>query len=377
MNYLLVPDKFKGSLTATEVIEALRKGISQIDPDPHIHSALVSDGGDGFVESIAHYTASEFIQCKTTDPLGREMEATYLFEPSSKSAFIEMAQTAGLELLDKADRNPLFTSTYGTGLQIKHALEHGAENIYIGLGGSATNDGGTGIAAAMGYRFLDSNNNELEPIGKNLPNIETIVEPDMSSFRSANFFAINDVNNPLFGPHGAAHVYAAQKGADQEEIVCLDNGLRQLNDVVEQMLSIQNSEVPGAGAAGGTAFGLMSFLGAEFIGGANFIFHIAGIHDLLKNNSIDYIITGEGKIDDQTLSGKVIHGIIDLARQYDVSVIAICGALEMDREKLKAEGLRAVIEVRDPDKNLEYNMSHADTLVENAIVKYFSSLEKL
>ena len=370
MKYLLVPDKFKGSLTAAEVIEALSRGIRKIDPDPHLHSALVSDGGDGFVESIAHYTESEFVKCKATDPVGRAMETSYLFEPSSKSAFIEMAQTAGLELLDKADRNPLYTSTYGTGLQLKHALEYGAENIYVGLGGSATNDGGTGIAVAMGYRFLDAQNNELEPNGKSLAHIRNIIKPDNTDFKAANIFAINDVNNPLFGPQGAAHVYAAQKGANKEEIEYLDSGLIQLNSVVEQILDKQNSKVPGAGAAGGTAFGLMSFLEAEFIGGANFIFHIAGIHELLKNNPIDYIITGEGKIDDQTLSGKVIHGILELANQYNVPVIAICGALEADRAKLEEEGLKAVIEVRDPNQSLEYNMSAASSLVEKAIYAY-------
>ena len=375
MNYLLVPDKFKGSLSAAEVIEALRQGICQVDAGAKIHSALVSDGGDGFVESIAHYTDSEYVQCEAKDPLGKELESTYLYEPSTKSAFIEMAQTAGLELLDKEDRNPLYTSTYGTGLQIKHALDHGAENIYVGLGGSATNDGGTGIATAMGYQFLDKDQTPLDPVGKNLQAITSVIEPEASRYKSAKLYAINDVNNPLFGPQGAAYVYAAQKGAGEEEIEFLDKGLRHLDAVVQKELTLENAFIPGAGAAGGTAYGLMTFLGAEFIGGTNFIFRIAGIHDLLKNNPIDYIITGEGKIDDQTLSGKLIHGILTISQSYKIPVIAVCGALDTDEDELKKEGLSAVVEVRDPNQTLEYNMAEAAGLIENAISAYFHSLK--
>ena len=372
---MLVPDKFKGSLSAAEVIAALEVGINKSDPNANIHSALVSDGGDGFVESIAHYTDSQYIECDAMDPLGRELKTTYLFEPSSRSAFIEMAQTAGLELLEKAERNPLYTSTFGTGLQIRHALENGAENVYVGLGGSATNDGGIGIAAALGYQFFDAKKKSIEPVGQNLPAINNIVEPEEQSFRSANLFAINDVNNPLFGPQGAAFVYAAQKGADKEAIAFLDSGLRHLDEVVQEKLSLKNSSIPGAGAAGGTAYGLMSFLGAEFIGGTDFIFKIAGIHDLLQNNPIDYIITGEGKIDHQTLRGKLIHGILAISQSYNIPVIAVCGALETEEEKLRDEGLSAVIEVRDPDRSLEDNMSTAASLVEKAIADYFSNLK--
>lgn len=372
MNYLLVPDKFKGSLTSQQVINALSKGILKADPEANLLSALVSDGGDGFLESIAQYTSSKNVSCNAEGPLGEEIQATYLYNLSTKSAYIEMAQTAGLELLAKSERNPMYTSTYGTGLQIKHALDFGAQNIYVGLGGSATNDGGIGIAAALGYQFLDSEQKLLRPVGENLSKISTILKPkDDDLYSKAAIYAINDVNNPLFGPQGASYVYAAQKGASNEEQDLLDLGLQHLDSMVKKQLNLANADIPGAGAAGGTAYGLKTFLGAQFIGGTDFILRIAGVQELLRDQPVDYIITGEGKIDDQTLSGKLIHGILELGKAQKIPVIAVCGALDVDMDSLTREGLSAVVEVRDRLQSLEYNMENAASLVEQAVYNYF------
>lgn len=373
MNYLLVPDKFKGSLTSKQVIDALSKGILRADDNALLFNALVSDGGDGFLESIAQYTNSEFVTCETQDPLGEPMLSDYLYNSETKSAYIEMAKTAGLELLSKSQRSPMVTSTYGTGLQIKHALEAGAENVYVGLGGSATNDAGLGIAMALGYQFLDREQNLVAPIGQNLVKISRIKKPeDEALYKKSEIFAINDVNNPLFGPEGAAFIYAAQKGASENEQEYLDQGLRQLDALVVNELSADNSQIPGAGAAGGTAYGLMTFLGARFLGGTDFILRIAGVPDIIKNQHIDYFITGEGKIDNQTLSGKLIHGILELGKLNKIPVIAICGALDENMGSLTEKGLAAVIEVRDRSQTLEYNMENAVDLVEEAICNYFS-----
>lgn len=373
MKLLLVPDKFKGSLTAQEVIEALNRGILNLYPDASIHSAVLSDGGDGFLDSVAHYTDSETVWCETRDPLGRALKADYLYDRLTRSAYIEMARTAGLVLLKDSERNPLNTSTFGTGLQIRDALERGAKKIFVGLGGSATNDAGMGIACALGYEFRDKNKQSLKPIGANLGKVEHIVPPRDDIYETIEIYAINDVNNPLHGKEGAAYVYAAQKGADEEQMAYLDSGLAHLALTVSSSLKKDYATVPGAGAAGGTAYGLMTFLGAEFIGGASFVLELAGVHQLLQNETIDFIITGEGKIDDQTLRGKLIHGILELGKESQIPVIGVCGALDAEKASLVKEGLHDVIEVRDKTKSLEYNMKNAAELVESGIYGYFKS----
>ena len=371
MKYLLVPDKFKGSLSAQEVIQALEKGILKADPKAKFYSALLSDGGDGFLDSASSYTAAEKVWVDTRDPLGRPLRADYLYDSHTATAYIEMARTAGLELLEISERSPLTTSTYGTGLQIQHALEQGAKKVFVGLGGSATNDAGMGIAAALGYKFLNNSGKVLDPIGDKLAEVDQIIVPtDDSLFKHARIYAINDVNNPLYGPQGAAYVYAAQKGADEEQIDELDQGLRNLDARVQELMSLSNAHVPGAGAAGGTAYGLMSFLDADFIGGAKFVLELAGVPALLEKEKVDYIITGEGKIDEQTLRGKLIHGILEQGIAVEVPVIGICGALDANKESLQKLGLTDVIEVRDPNRSLEYNMKEAAMLVENSIYEF-------
>ncbi len=372
MNYLLVPDKFKGSLSAAEVIEALERGIATADNNPRFYSALLSDGGDGFLESIAQNTASEYRQVNARDPLGRHMASAYMIDPDTNCAYIEMARTAGLELLKASERNPLYTSTYGTGIQIKEAIEAGVSRIYIGLGGSATNDAGMGVAAAIGYRFLDGEGKELEPIGLNLSRVERIIPPEKTlSDGSVKVYAVNDVNNPLYGEHGAAYVYAPQKGADELMVKSLDEGLRHLHAQVQNDLGRNLADVPGSGAAGGTAYGLMAFLGAGFVSGTDFVLQMAGIPELLKKQDIDYIITGEGKIDDQTLNGKLIQGIVKLGNAHKIPVVAVCGLLATSEATLKTQGLKSVIEAGDRTKPLSYNMENASTLVEEAIRSYF------
>ena len=375
MNILLVPDKFKGSLSSQGVIEALKSGILKAIPDANFYSALVSDGGDGFLDSVAEYSDSESVSCDTKDPLGRPIDSYYLYDPETATAYIEMAKTAGLELLDISERSPLTTSTYGTGIQIKHALESGAKRIFVGLGGSATNDAGMGIAAALGYSFLDEENNTLEPVGSNLVRVSHIIKPAKNDFfDNIEIFAINDVDNPLYGLHGAAHTYAAQKGASLKEIEFLDNGLKHLDAIVRSDLNRENAKFPGAGAAGGTAYGLMTFLGAEFIPGTAFVLELAGVPEVLREQSIDLIITGEGKIDDQTSRGKLISGIIALGNEFKVPVIAVCGALDADPKLLQKQGLQEVLEVRDQNRSLQYNMEHAAELVEAKIYDYLKGL---
>jgi glycerate kinase len=377
MNILLLPDKFKGSLSAAEVMDALTRGILLSHPEANCIPVLASDGGDGFLDAVSKYLPVERIRTQTTDPLGREIEADYLLSAERGEAYFELAQASGLVLLEEPERSPMTTSTLGTGILINNAIQRGARKVFIGLGGSATNDAGIGIASALGYRFLDSRSRELPPVGSSLTDIETIHSgPLAKAVRETSFVAINDVNNPLYGQEGAAYVYAAQKGADKEEIKMLDSGLRRIDRKVAEQLGKNLGGLPGTGAAGGTSFGLKAFFDANFLSGIDFILGIADIPNMLKDNPPDFIITGEGKIDRQTLSGKLISGVVKLGKAENVPVLAVCGMLDVDRAVLREEGLYDILEIRDPNQSLQYNMRNASDLLEQATWQYFQKLKE-
>ncbi len=377
MKVLLIPDKFKGSLSAEGVIQSVSTGIQRADPGTEMYSVLASDGGDGFLKAVSNYIQLDEVLVSTIDPLGRKMQSPYLLNRSTNTAYVELAQASGLELLKNSERNVMHTSTLGTGIQIKDAISKGATTIYVGLGGSATNDGGIGIAKALGYSFLEIDGNEIEPIGQNLSKIHKIEHREEEfEMDTVSFIAVNDVNNPLFGKNGAAFVYAQQKGASNQEIELLDNGLEHLAQIVKEQLGKDEAFVPGTGAAGGTAYGLRAFLNAEFITGIDFILGLAKVDELLNNQKFDYIITGEGRFDDQTLYGKLIKGVIDLGNRFNIPVIAVCGILDIDEEKVKTLGLRHIIEIRDPSKPIQYSIENAAMLIENATYKFFMSIDK-
>lgn len=374
MQILLIPDKFKGSLTAQEVVEAISRGVRSVHPSAHIDAILASDGGEGFLDAITKYKEVERIDTTTTDPLGRFMQAHYLWQEAGKTAYVEMAMASGLELLVESERNPAQTSTWGTGLQIKDAIVRGAQTIYLGIGGSATNDGGIGVAAALGYQFLDEGGNEVQLNGSGLRQIHRIIKPE-ASYNGITFIAVNDVNNPLYGAAGAAHVYGPQKGADPEIVSALDSGLRHLDEIVKRDLERDSAHIPGAGAAGGLAYGLSVFFDAEFIGGIDFILGLAGLEDRLVHDPPELIITGEGRIDTQSLSGKLIQGVLNRGSVHHIPVLAVCGMLDIKADQLVSEGFSDVIEIRDQMKPLAFNMAHAAELLETAIRDYFRSAD--
>ncbi|NKI25981.1 glycerate kinase [Arenibacter sp. 6A1] len=372
MKVLLIPDKFKGSLRAEEVILALSKGILRMAPKTEIFSVLASDGGDGFLDTVNNYKDLDKVEVETIDPLGRPIRAYYLYDKTTKTAYIELAKASGIALLSSSELNVMETSTKGTGIQIKDAIMKGAKQIVIGLGGSATNDGGMGIASVLGYRFLDSNGNELRAIGKNLVHISRIerVEGNFPC-QGVSFIAVNDVSNPLFGAKGAAYVYAKQKGADSAEIKALDDGLQHLSSIVRNTFGTDDALLPGTGAAGGTAYGLKAFFNAEFISGINFLFQMAEVSNLLEETKIDYIITGEGKIDKQTLHGKLIKGVMEIGQEYQIPVVAVCGKLDIDPSLLKNKGLTEVLEIMDSNYSVQYSMDNAAKLLTEKIYDYF------
>lgn len=372
---LLIPDKFKGSLSANEVVHAISSGLKQVDGQVNLHTVLASDGGDGFLDAIKQIMKIIEIEVDSVDPLGRRIKSRYLLDSNSETAYLEMANTSGLTLLTKEEQNPMKTSTYGTGLQLRDAIDRGAKTIYVGLGGSATNDGGMGIAMAMDFCFLNSKKQDLKPCGENLIKIESIsLKKGKSIFEGVQIIAVNDVNNPLYGENGASFVYAAQKGGGRSDLVKLDLGLRHLAQKVKEQLGKDEALKPGAGAAGGTAYGLKVFLDAEFIGGTDFMFNLCQVDKLLTEHKFDYIITGEGSLDVQTLNGKLIQGVLDLGRKYRVPVIAVCGKLGIERTNIKSLGFFDVLVIGDSSRSLRYSMENAFKLLEGAIVDYFGKI---
>ncbi len=374
MKILLIPDKFKGSLTAKEVARALVKGLKQVQPLCDINSVVASDGGDGFLDAISAVNTCDSIKVKSVDPLGRPLLSEYLFDSVQKSAYIELAKTSGLTLLKGHKNNIMQASTYGTGLVIKDAILRKCKSIYLGLGGSATNDAGIGIAKALGFYFLDENNEQLPASAEHLSNIKSIHKKSNSlPLNEVSFFAVNDVANPLFGANGAAYTYAKQKGASAKAIEKLDKGLRDFDEVVNKIKINNFAAQSGSGAAGGTAYGLKVFCDAEFISGTDFLFKIAKVEELMKNEGFDYIVTGEGKLDKQTAHGKLIKGVVDLGIRFNVPVIVVCGKFEAPENDEVIKKTKAILEIHKPSFSEAYSMLNASRLIQQEIATYFAA----
>lgn len=354
MKILLAPDKFKGSLSAQAVCEALSRGMVKVKPALEIISRPLADGGDGSLAILDHYFELETYELEAHDPLGRPILAKY--KMAEGRAYIELSEASGLVLLQERERDCMETTSYGTGELMLDAIEKGAKEIYLFIGGSATNDGAMGIATALGYRFLDENGESLPPIGRSLLFVDEIDATQLlEKLEGVSVKVVCDVNNPFYGPMGAAYVYAAQKGADKDEIELLDAGLRNLARVLVEAGYPDIAEVPGSGAAGGVGGGSLAFLGAELISGIQTFLEISKLEELVKK--VDLVISGEGKMDAQTIHGKVVSGVHDLALKYDKPLIGVCGAADQGvAEKLNLSAIYAVI---DRSASLEEAMAKA------------------
>ena len=341
MKFIIAPDKLKGSLTGFEFCDAVEEGLRKVFADAVILKMPLADGGDGTMEVVRHYLKGEKINVTVNDPLFRPIPASYLHSPENKSAYIEMAEASGLKLLKSTELNCAQSSTYGTGELIADALEKGVEEIILGIGGSATNDGGMGMAHALGYRFLNGKNEVLKPIGANLVEVKKVdtakIHPKL---REIKVKVACDVANPFYGEQGAAKVYAAQKGASREEIAHLDKGLRNFAKVISNKFGIDLQEIKGSGAAGGIGGGAIVFLDGSLTSGIDLIKDLASFDTALEG--ADWIITGEGKLDEQTLSGKTIAGVIASAKEKNIPVAALCGSVEISIEQQEEFGLTYV-----------------------------------
>jgi len=343
MHILIASDSFKDALPAREVCLALERGIRAALPDAQTTVCPLADGGEGTMRVLADALGLEAVEITAADPLMRPRQSTYYLSADHQTAFVEMAETAGLQLLKLEERNPLYTSSYGVGQHIEDALERGVQNIVLAIGGSATNDAGMGMATALGFDFLDAENNPLEPIGDNLDLVYTILLP--TRMPKLDVRVMCDVTNPLFGPNGAAHVYGPQKGATPEEVEILDNGLRSFANNARLCGHLEDPNHPGAGAAGGMGFGCMAFLNARLESGIDVVLDVIGFDALL--DQADVLVTGEGKIDGQTQHGKLIQGLCARAATRNIPVVAFCGHLDADGEALKKIGLAAASSIND------------------------------
>lgn len=357
MKIVIAPDKFKGSLSSFAVCDAIEKGLRQASSSFQLTKLPMADGGEGLAEVIRYYTQASVQTATVQDPLGRPVPAKWLLSSDGKTAFIEMAKASGLGLLKKDEYNPLLTSTFGTGQLIEAAVQSGVENIVLGIGGSATTDGGTGMAAALGYRFLDGGGNALAPIGESLIHLKKIIPPDVCPFRNIRFQVACDVKNVLYGGDGAAKVYGPQKGADAAMAEALDRGLMNYAGVVKKDLGIDVSTLEGGGAAGGLGAGSVAFLHAELLSGAKLVMQYANVEESIRET--DAVITGEGKTDGQTLQGKLVAVVSGLAARYGKPVVVFCGSNEIDASRLKEANIGSVFSILDKAKDWQDAVANA------------------
>ena len=361
--FLIAPDKFKGSLSAHEAAEAIAAGILRREPDALIDLCPIADGGEGFMETLAAAMGGTWITCPAVDALGRAIESRYSLANTAEgpTAILEMAETAGLWRLAADERNPLLTTTKGVGMQIAHAVsQHAVTRIVLGIGGSATNDGGSGMAAALGIDFLDGNDEKLEPDPSNLLRVRRID----GNFRIAlpEIIAACDVDNPLLGERGATAVFSAQKGSTADSRILLEAALVHLMDVSG---ADDAALMPGAGAAGGLGFGLLYFADAKLISGFDLL---AGLLDLESRiRMADLVITGEGSIDYQSLSGKGPVALARLAQSLSIPVSGFCG---MADDAARASGIfQSLHALSDSGLPLETLISNAGPLLTELVAE--------
>jgi glycerate 2-kinase len=357
MNILIACDSFKDALDAAAVCQAIERGLRFADPSVSTRIFPLADGGEGMSAVLNAHLGLTPIEVEVLDPLFRKINATYHITTDGQTAFIEMAQAAGLQLLTMDERNPLKTTTFGVGQMIVNAIKNEVKHIILGIGGSATNDAGIGMASALGWKFLDKNKQKLLPIGENLSKINKIMPRPHANFlvgggkwflfkslyNNITFEVVCDVTNPLFGHNGAAYRYAEQKGGTAESIKILDDGLRVVNDLFHQTFHTAGelSNSVGAGAAGGLGFGALAFLNATIKSGINALMDLTNFDT--QATWADVIITGEGRLDSQTADGKLIAGIV--ARSQGKPVIALCGAVEAPPQYLRDLGLKAAFSI--------------------------------
>jgi glycerate kinase len=360
---VIAPDKFKGSLTAAEVAAAVAAGLHRAAPDLEVRAIPIADGGDGTVDAAV---AAGFERRTVTvrGPLGTPTEAA--FAVSNHTAVLELAEASGLRRLPPGMFDPLHASTYGTGELLRAALDAGARTLVLGVGGSASTDGGAGLLAALGARFLDAAGADLEPCGASLADVAAV---DLSGLderiAQSEVILATDVDNPLLGTFGAAAVYGPQKGAAPEDVLALETGLGRLVDVLTRQLgehAVAAAAQPGAGSAGGVGYGAIVGLGASVRPGIELMLELLGVEQALRGARL--VVTGEGSLDEQSLHGKAPVGVARLAALHGVPVVAVCGRLQLTPDQLRQAGIRAAFALAELEPDPAHSMAEAASLLE-------------
>ncbi|MCZ6679409.1 MAG: glycerate kinase [Candidatus Poribacteria bacterium] len=365
MKVVLAPDSFKGSLTALQAAEAMEIGWRRVFPDASLKKVPMADGGEGTVQSLVDATGGEILTAQVLDPLGNTINAQYGVLGDGVTAVIEMAAASGLPLVPLNKRNPLLTTTYGTGQLVQAALDRGCRKLIIGIGGSATSDGGAGMAQALGAKLLTAARVQIEWGGGSLDKLHSI---DLSEFDSriaeTETVVACDVNNPLTGEHGAAQVYGPQKGATPEMVEVLDENLAHYDEILRRTLGKTVGNIPGAGAAGGLGAGFIAFLNAELRPGVGIVIEATQLERQIKG--ADLVLTGEGEINFQTVFGKAPIGVAKVAKALDIPVIAIAGSIADDCDEVYDAGIDAMLDIVPEPMALEAAVENASALVASA-----------
>ena len=364
MRVILAPDKFRGSLTALQVTKAMEEGVRQVWPDAELVALPLADGGEGTAQVLTEATSGTWHTVVVSDPLGRPVEAGFGLSGDGNTAFIEMAEASGLALLTHNERRTLQTSTVGTGELIRYAINLGVRHVVLAIGGSATTDAGIGMASALGWKFLDGRGKSLRVIGQSLPRLSRIIAPAVSNLSSITFSVACDVTNPLYGTSGAAYVYGPQKGATARELQWADMGLRRFADLVQEQFTVDVANRAGAGAAGGLGAGALFFLNATLRPGVDVVLDAVDFDRHVRQANL--VLTGEGKLDRQTLQGKVLKGVADRGRLAHVPVVALCGTLDLGPADIDALGLTAAFSVLNRPQLLDEAILTADADVRAA-----------
>jgi glycerate 2-kinase len=376
MKVIIAPDSFKGCLSAKQVTLAMERGIRKAVHNDQLNLEIIkvpmADGGEGTVDAIIEAAGGNIFVDDATDPLGKKISAFYGVLPDN-TAVIEMAATSGLNLITPPERNPLRTTTYGTGQLILSALKKGCTNFIIGIGGSATNDGGAGMAQALGAKLLDHEGND---IGLGGGELAKVVKIDLSalnpSIKTAKFTIASDVKNTLCGPEGASYVYGPQKGATPEMVKILDDNLHHFAAVIKKDMGKDLLDVPGSGAAGGLGAGLLAFLGADIKSGITIVMEVANFEKEIRNT--DFVITGEGATDFQSMFGKVPFGIAQVAKKWGKPVFCISGTLGTGYEKLYDIGITGLFSIVNKPMTLDEAINRGEELLEQATENIFRLL---
>lgn len=363
MKILVAPDSFKGSLTSAELCRIIRHGMEKV-LEAEVIEMPISDGGEGFLESICsiHPYQLEFVNAK--DPLGRWIQAEMAIDYEKKTAYIEMAKSTGLTLVNEKERNPYQSFSYGVGNLILHGLDKGCRTFVIGLGGSATNDAGVGMLSELGVVFRDESGNSITI--ESLEDIRKIASLDLKQVDSrlfeSEFLLATDVTNPLCGENGATYIFGPQKGLKQDDVHKIDRILYHYGTTLERQFQKELLTEEGVGAAGGIPVSFLALFQTKICRGIDILIETSPLKEILP--TIDLVITGEGKLDQQTFSGKVIKGICEFAKPYAILVVAICGKIELSRNEIKDLGLSAAFSICKGPISLEESMKEARGLVE-------------